>query len=261
MDKDDMKRLADNPDFICGIYNYCDRWCERCTMTSRCMNYALSEEQFPDRENRDINNVAFWQGLTEMLQISVEMVREAAEKWGIDLDSLDTRISQKDGKAIKEAAENHEITYRAKTYIEQVDAWMDSAQGLFKDKEEGLNLKLHLGIFEDKIKQEGRGLYDAVEVIFWYQHQIYVKLIRALEGDLENEGAPSVDIPRAADGSAKVALIGIDRSIGAWCRLMKQFHEQEGAILDILVILERIRKSTEKVFPNARAFVRPGFHE
>ena len=29
--------------FIVGVYNYCDRWCERCPLTSRCRVFA--EEQ------------------------------------------------------------------------------------------------------------------------------------------------------------------------------------------------------------------------
>jgi len=45
MDKDRMDDLARDPRFIPGIYNYCDRWCERCAFTSRCMNYAMGEEE------------------------------------------------------------------------------------------------------------------------------------------------------------------------------------------------------------------------
>jgi hypothetical protein len=29
--------------FISGIYNYCDRWCERCSMTARC--YVFWQEK------------------------------------------------------------------------------------------------------------------------------------------------------------------------------------------------------------------------
>ncbi len=37
-----------------GIYNYCDRWCERCTYTSRCLNYAIDQEKFGDMKEKDI---------------------------------------------------------------------------------------------------------------------------------------------------------------------------------------------------------------
>ena len=47
MKKADLIELAQNPDFISGIYNYCDRWCERCQFTSRCFLYA-TEQADPD---------------------------------------------------------------------------------------------------------------------------------------------------------------------------------------------------------------------
>ena len=39
---------ARDPKLIPGIYNYCDRWCERCPFTSRCMVYAMGEEDRDD---------------------------------------------------------------------------------------------------------------------------------------------------------------------------------------------------------------------
>lgn len=62
-----------------------------------------------------------------------------------------------------------------------------------------------------------------------------------------------------SDGSAKVALIGIDEGVAAWATLHKHFPEEEDSILKLLVHLERLRRHSEKEFPNARAFVRPGF--
>ena len=31
--------------FIVSIFNYCDRWCERCPLTARCRVFAMSAEQ------------------------------------------------------------------------------------------------------------------------------------------------------------------------------------------------------------------------
>ena len=56
-----------------------------------------------------------------------------------------------------------------------------------------------------------------------------------------------------------MALLSIDRSIGAWGILRAHFPQEEDSILDILVHLERMRKAIEKAFPDARAFLRPGF--
>ena len=66
---------------------------------------------------------------------------------------------------------------------------------------------------------------------------------------------------RLCDGSAKVALIGIDRSISAWNILLPCFSDQERQILDLIALLENIRKRVEIQFPGARDFIRPGFDE
>ena len=39
-----LTELANSPDLVSGIYNYCDRWCERCPLTSRCLVYAAEQE-------------------------------------------------------------------------------------------------------------------------------------------------------------------------------------------------------------------------
>ncbi|MDB5210640.1 MAG: hypothetical protein JWQ30_1467, partial [Sediminibacterium sp.] len=43
-------------EFISGIHNYCDRWCERCTFTNRCSIYEDPGDVSP--EERDLNNKA-----------------------------------------------------------------------------------------------------------------------------------------------------------------------------------------------------------
>jgi len=58
MKKDRLKKLAREKEFIPGIYNYCDRWCERCPQTSHCLNFAMSEEEFADPEARDSDGSA-----------------------------------------------------------------------------------------------------------------------------------------------------------------------------------------------------------
>jgi len=42
---------------------------------------------------------------------------------------------------------------------------------------------------------------------------------------------------------------------------LKYFSDQKKNILGIISHLERLRKRTENEFPDARAFVRPGFDE
>lgn len=161
--KKSLKILAENPKFIPGIYNYCDRWCERCQLTSRCMNFALGEELFPDMETRDINNKIFWQKLDEIFKETLDMLKEIAEEEGIDLNSLD--VADKEDRFAEETARNHECSLSAKAYGEMVDKWFDSTKELFKEKEDELDLKVELEMPNADPLEEAANLNDAVEVI------------------------------------------------------------------------------------------------
>ena len=100
---------------------------------------------------------------------------------------------------------------------------------------------------------------NAFDVIQWYHNQIFIKLMRAITSKLEEVEEEPDDYPKDSDDSAKVALIGIDRSIAAWGKLQYHFPEKEDEILDILVHLTRLRKTVEIEYPEARTFLRPGF--
>ncbi len=261
MDKEYIKKLAEDPRFIPGIYNYCDRWCERCPFTSHCLNFAISEEQFADTEAQDINNKAFWDKLSEIFQVTLEMVRETAKEQGIDLDCLDLQQANKEYEISRDIAENHECCQAAKEYGQIVKKWFDSAGELFEQKADELGLQAELELPNSNPAKEATGLKDAVDVIRWYQHFIYVKLIRAIRGSTEETSQDLGEFPKDSDGSAKIALIAMDRSIAAWGQMLEYLPQREDNILDILVHLDRLRRKAEEVFPNARAFVRAGFDD
>ena len=251
------RELAQNPEFISGIYNYCDRWCERCPFTSRCMNFALSDEQFGDLKDLDLKNEAFWERMAETLHATLEMVKEIATEQGIDLDTIDIEATMQEEKRTNEEARNHEVYDASEEYAKMVGAWFDAMNGYFENQEDAQYLEMS----PTRTVEEDADLEDAVQVIRWYQHQIHVKLMRAVRGEMEETPEILADFPKDSDGSAKVALIGIDRSMSAWDKLLKIFPEQETDILNVLFHLERLRRNVERTFPNARAFVRPGFDE
>ena len=259
MEKDDLKRLASNPNFISGIYNYCDRWCERCSFTSRCMNFAMTDEEFSDLETMDMKNDAFWRKLSESFQVTLELLKEMAEERGIDLDALPDEEDKEKELLRDEISKNHICSRAAQAYGEMVDEYFDSTEEMFKKKEDPIKSEMDSLLGEISHGRDKTGLEDAVEVIGWYQHQIYVKLLRAIRGELEEESELLDEFPRDSDGSAKVALIGIDRSIAAWGEVRGYFPMLQRDVMDILVHLERLRSEVEKSFPNARDFIRPGF--
>ncbi|NWG01329.1 MAG: hypothetical protein HXY44_00560 [Syntrophaceae bacterium] len=247
MDRDRLKKLAAEKRFIPGIYNYCDRWCERCPMTSRCLNFSISEEEFSDPEARDIRNKMFWDKLSGVLRESLELLRESARQWGVELETLDSPEDIENIKAKEAAVENHLLCRVAKRYSELVENWFRERESLF---------------FETvAAAREGVSLDEAIEVIRWYQYFICAKVMRAVRGKMEEEEEGSGEFPSDSDGSAKIALIAMDRSIGAWAVIQQFITDGDRGGIDAIAFLDRLRQAVEETFSNARSFIRPGFDE
>jgi len=264
MDKEDLKQLADDDNFISGIYNYCDRWCERCPFTARCMNFAMGQRHFPDEESRDIENQAFWESMDSMFSATIDLLKEMAQEQGIDLESVSDEELATVEKAERRETERvaaHALSEASKSYVGLADQWFDASEPVFEKKRGDLIDLVRLNIPGADPEAEAIVLSDAVEVIRWYQHFIHVKLMRSLHSQAKDDWFDQEDFPRDSDGSAKIALIAIDRSIAAWGALLRAFPQQETEILQILAYLDRLRRDAESEFPFARAFVRPGFDE
>ena len=236
MRRRNLTELANNPDLISGIYNYCDRWCERCPLTSRCLVYAAEQEDDVSIENHDIRNEAFWRKLGAIFQETREVIAGWAKAAPVDLTETafedESRYRRK-----RQLVDNHPLARFGKKYANAASDW-------FRDF--------------DQTMERTESLEDAREVIQWYQYQIAVKTIRALSGRRE-ELDEGLDLPKDSDGSAKVALIGIDRSIAAWRLMQLSLPERAETIVPLMLQLEGLRHRLEKFFPDARSFIRPGF--
>ncbi len=247
MDKDELEKLVKDERYIPGIYNYCDRWCERCPQTSRCLNFTLSENEFADPQTRDIRNQAFWKKLAEIFAGTLEMLKEAGKKWGIELENSDPGSGPERGRLNDEAVEKHVICRGAKGYSRMAEDWFKERERFFFGKA--------------AFAEEGVGAEEALEVIRWYQYFIAAKIARAIGGRIEEEEERDEEFPSDADGSAKIALIAIDRSIGAWGVISRYFKLYAESVFEIISFLDLLRQAIEETFPQARSFIRPGFDD
>lgn len=250
-----LTELARNPELISGIYNYCDRWCERCPLSTRCLLYASElEDEDNSPESRDIQNEAFWKNLSSIFQETREMIMEWAQEEGVDLDEFKEEDELQLRKK-RRRADNHSLAKAGKKYANAASDWFREFDQLVEVSD--------LAATDTDIDEAER-LVDAREIIHWYQYQIAVKTIRALSskiGESEFDEEEDDEFPRDSDGSAKVALLGIDRSIAAWRLMQMSVPERTESIVPLILQLERLRHRTERQFPNARSFVRPGFDE
>jgi hypothetical protein len=222
--------------FILGIYNYCDRWCETCAFTSRCRVFADCA-RLEAQHDPILTAVAEAPRLPQdlppppppwMQELIDEMNKRAAEPISeAELNALEPNIPP----------EHQGIERRARDYRDRVHAWLD-ARGFLSIDEPG----------------------DPRAVIAWFQHPIGSKTHRALRG-LAYGDQEERDWPADHDGSAKVALLGIERSHGAWLELAYRGFASPADIEPFVAGLIWLSDELERVFPNARAFVRPGFDE
>jgi hypothetical protein len=85
-------RRVDKGKFIEGIYNYCDRWCERCSMTEHCLLFyqdsiRRSKHLQKGEDPNDINIVI--DDVEENIRDTLQMLQKGAAEMGIDLDKVD----------------------------------------------------------------------------------------------------------------------------------------------------------------------------
>lgn len=267
MKRKSLHQLAQDPRFISGIYNYCDRWCERCPLSNRCLNYAMEVEDrdLDDPASRDLTNEKFWKKLEQSFHDTIEMIRADATERGIDLDDpdLQAEVRAQERQERRLAAKNRSLARAAMAYLKETDKWFKESGNLFQAK--GLELETLARLETGDPQSQLAELQELIDVIRWYQHFIYVKLTRAIGSEANEQLATNEELkalPRDSDGSAKIALIAIDRSIAAWSTLRTAIgFDETDDILSLLALLAGIRRETERLFPNARAFVRPGFDE
>lgn len=273
MHKNELRELVRSGDFILGIYNYCDRWCERCPFTARCLVYATekADDASADPEAHDINSAKFWSRLESMFQEAHEMILEWAEEAGVDVETIEDEAAGREQQRLD--AKQHDLSLAARRYAEMVQRWFTEEFAVEHQVHDDTTGK-------SKNTEEDIDVSDAIEVIRWYQFFVAAKVFRALMG-LDDEAADDTltademfadteiddgeELIEAggddSDGSAKIALIAVDRSLSAWRVMQSSLAEKADSIRPILIELERLRRTAEQIFPHARDFIRPGFDE
>lgn len=246
------EEIMDEEGFIPGIHNYCDRWCERCDFTDKCRVFAMEAEMMEmlkkkHEESGETHESNEWQGALT----SDEEEAEDEPEIEVELpDDLDAEIGEEgdDFFSAQKKAGRHPLAQQAYEYSMTSFNWFSK-----RNRELSRNFTA----------QVARGYADevmnALEVMQWYHMFIFTKMKRALSGYYEMEDFEDADYDM--NGSAKVALIGVDRSIEAATTLMRLIKAYRDDIKNFRDQLEKIRNMAEEVFPEARDFVRPGLDE
>lgn len=230
--------------FIRGIFNYCDRWCERCNFTDRCRVFA--SERSRELEDSDDPMGDTLRAVAESLAEARGMLIEKADEMGIDLESaMNDPAIEESMQRSRETVDSEEAAQLAWQYSLETRSLLENAETWAGDTD------------EDPI------IDDTLEVIRYYLFSIGVNVKSSFNAALDDDGYYDDDLlcdsQSYANGTAKRTLIILERSILSWAYLM---NEQNAEILrPVIARLEKTRDLLEAKFPNAREFIRPGFDE
>jgi hypothetical protein len=258
LEKTDEEHFLDSiehPDNIPFIHNYCDNWCERCAFSDRCAVSCISTRY--NEYSPNVVELSLWQDDSEKwetIQAWFKTQSLLIDPSFIEQLKEERQVFDKDNNQVKRDSDRVAVVQLSKQYVEALKPWMkiEKINRLFEmvDNKEG---KKHF------TKKE-RLLMEPLHTIMWYIYLIIAKFTRAVEGKIEDDLYDDT-FPKDSDGSAKVALIGAERTLMAWYDFAQIEPTEADFALKMMLLLQKVIDAGEKEFPEARAFVRPGFDE
>ena len=183
-------------DFISA---YCDRWCERCAFTDRCSLFACQAAaamcgDFAEGLELAVGVPQLVDGETREPTVGEQLLAELAEH-PPSAEMMAEITREETARQVRVDAAP--LNALARDYTRRSTAWLEKRRG-------------KLVAAADPI------LIEAIEVVAWDAYLIRAKLHRALHGREEylRDESWQDDQPVQNDwnGSAKVALISLDRS-------------------------------------------------
>ncbi|KAB7732126.1 hypothetical protein F5984_07905 [Rudanella paleaurantiibacter] len=252
----------ENSQFIPGIYNYCDTWCERCPFTARCQSFQLQRQEPVTPVTSPANK---GEVLVQQLTEALNMTRQYLDKLRAQTGNTDTEGPTEDEKKKleeraafrRQQAKNHPAAQLSHQYMRESGVWLASEAQLLEETGQQQLTHVELGIgSQDDAMTLLNGLKDAWEKIKWYRTLIPVKTMSALR--ILTEPTTDTMLMSYYLGKAKLVLVCIDQSLTAWETVLASYPDKMDEALDALALLTRLRREMETLFPAARAFQRPG---
>jgi hypothetical protein len=225
-----FRAIAADPRIIAGVHHYCDEWCDYCPVTQRCLGFLCTEAYRKERGRKEDEETF------ASMDETVEFARQLAAVEGIRTDELDELLAHPPGQS--GVRTDDPLAERALEYAARAEI---------------LLLPNVLQMASRRSSRPPSGP-SPEEVILWYHLRIYMKIFRALVSAASDcaAGRQGDD----ARGSAKLAIVSIDRSRGA----LRMLRPTAGAdrVDPLIAILDELDRGLEERFSGARAFVRVG---
>ncbi|WP_292268678.1 hypothetical protein [Butyricimonas sp.] len=266
MPKKKEKKIVDNG-FVPGIYNYCDRWCERCKFQLRCMSYTMGKklkektrvnlgEEMPDDDESALAR------LKNIFDSTFDVLRELADERGVGIEDIYSAEKVDRGFWGEDYEDLEDQDEEVARQVESED--MMKCERIYHSLADKCQEEIYQ-YFETEKKKEGefprmREVEDALLEVNWYMDLIRSKMKRALCGYfLYADKINATQEEEDYNGSAKVTLLAVEISCTAWTVIRDNISDFEREASRMIVLLEQLENDIEAFFPNARTFKRPGF--
>lgn len=270
--------------FIPFIHNYCDRRCEKCRFIRQCrvgfMEADVVNEEASSGEGGEDTAEARLLRLMGIDPNELEAEDAADDEEEGEADSaLEQALAahrppepaadeeaelaafRREHERRREAAESAPLSALAKAYGELVDDWLEPRMDALTQRGVTFHPHQELSVNAGLRTPDVLVLSEAFEEVMWFQHMLWVKCQRALQGRADDEEEDFDQDPVQSDwnGTAKLCLHIVERSLAAWATVAELLPQEADGIGALREALLRCRQELNSTFPNAEKFIRPGF--
>ncbi len=253
---------------ISGIYNYCDRWCEKCAYTNRCLlfkqqaereiEYILKDEntneedyfsKFSEEEMEEIEQL-FADDLEEdVFSFEEEFDFDDEEDEELDELEFDELYDEEDLDDEKDDSEIHPLVKLAEVMFVEFDNYTRLIKEYFPLEVEKYDTSVPL------IKN--------LQVLSWYSPQILVKIRMCYwekkQIDKSNSKAYQEIEEEMLNVNARLAYLGIEKCITALSEISSQQKQIERETKLLISTFKIVRKMFLEEFPSGQTYKRPYF--
>jgi hypothetical protein len=239
--------------FIAGIYNYCDRRCERCDSAGRCLLYAEIEKA--GRRHRRRGEDPSDPGVVlsdagRALKRAKRLIVRHAKRMGIDLDKI-ARQAARHPAEDRFMIDEHPLALEGMDYFrigeKLAKAVGDEIDMTRKDIVRRLRFMDVKGETDELAK-----VSEAVDVLSWDISLVAVKVKRIL-GGLFRDGEDGADQEgfhlQDARATAALVLRCLDRDTRALLAIYGWSNDHRDKALDLLAKTDRIGRTLNQLLP------------
>ncbi|NWF89071.1 MAG: hypothetical protein HXY50_06365 [Ignavibacteriaceae bacterium] len=252
---------------IFGIYNYCDRWCEECQYTNRCLlfkqeaereiKYLLKDENITDDEH-------FSKVLADELQDAEKIFNQNSdmensydysedddelEFGGEDDDEFDNLFDGNGTNQNDKRRELNPLIHLAEEMLKELEAYCELAKKRFPQ--------------EIEINDVANPIIKKLQILEWYLPQAAVKIRMCFWEKLQLEKAKEKNLREINEEmlnvSSRIVYLGIEKSITALKEILTLGNEFTEETKLFLSTVKMVRKMFIEEFPNGQNYKRPYF--